>query len=54
MPYTAPITDMRFAATKLPGFDEIARLPGGEELSDSLLAQILEEAASSPLAGLAP
>jgi hypothetical protein len=54
MTYTAPITDMRFAATKLAGFDEIARLPGGEELSESLLAHILEEGGRFAAGVLAP
>jgi alkylation response protein AidB-like acyl-CoA dehydrogenase len=54
MTYTAPITDMRFAATRLAGFDEIARLPGGEELSDSLLAHILEEGGKFAAGVIAP
>jgi hypothetical protein len=54
MTYTAPITDMRFAATRLAGFDEIARLPGGEELSDSLLARILEEGGKFAAGVVAP
>jgi alkylation response protein AidB-like acyl-CoA dehydrogenase len=54
MTYTAPIADMRFAATRLAGFDEIARLPGGEELSDSLLAHILEEGGRFAAGVLAP
>src|SRR5215469_5786000 len=54
MTYTAPITDMRFTATKLAGFDEIARLPGGEELSDSLLAHILEEGGKFAAGRLGP
>ena len=36
MTYAAPIADMRFAATKLAGFAEIARLPGHEELNEAL------------------
>ena len=43
MTYTAPISDMRFAATRLAGFPEIAHLPGGEELSESLLDSIFEQ-----------
>src|SRR5579862_442069 len=54
MTYTAPIADMRFAATRLAGFDEIARLPGGEELSDSLLAHILEEGGKFAAGRLGP
>jgi hypothetical protein len=42
MPYTAPLSDMRITATRLAGFPEIARLPGGEELSERLLDSIFE------------
>jgi alkylation response protein AidB-like acyl-CoA dehydrogenase len=41
--YTAPIADMRFAATRLAGFGEIAGLSGDEELSEELLGAILLE-----------
>ena len=54
MTYAAPITDMRFAATRLAGFDEIARLPGGEELTQSLLAHILEEGGKFAAGVVAP
>jgi alkylation response protein AidB-like acyl-CoA dehydrogenase len=43
MTYAAPIADMRFAATRLAGFAEIAGLPGGEELSEGLLDSIFEQ-----------
>ncbi|HWE05764.1 MAG TPA: acyl-CoA dehydrogenase [Rhizomicrobium sp.] len=43
MTYTAPIADMRFAATRLAGFAGIAGLPGGEELSEGLLDSIFEQ-----------
>jgi alkylation response protein AidB-like acyl-CoA dehydrogenase len=33
---------MRFATTRLAGFADLARLPGGEDLSESLLDSILE------------
>jgi alkylation response protein AidB-like acyl-CoA dehydrogenase len=52
--YTAPISDMRFAATRLAGFGEIAALPGGEELSDELLASILDEGGKFAGGVLAP
>ncbi|MDE2631217.1 MAG: acyl-CoA dehydrogenase, partial [Alphaproteobacteria bacterium] len=52
--YAAPIADMRFAATRLAGFAEIAALPGGEDLSDELLASILEEGAKFAGGVLAP
>jgi alkylation response protein AidB-like acyl-CoA dehydrogenase len=45
---------MRFAATRLAGFPEIARLPGGEELSESLLAHIFEEGGRFAAGVLAP
>ena len=41
--YAAPIADMHFAATRLAGFAEVAKLPGGEELGDDLLQSILNE-----------
>src|SRR5205085_10773624 len=52
--YTAPIADMRFAATRLAGYGEIAGLPGGEELSDELLVSILEEGGKFAAGVLAP
>jgi alkylation response protein AidB-like acyl-CoA dehydrogenase len=42
--YVAPIADMRFTATKLAGFDEVAALPGAEDLSLDLADSIFEEA----------
>lgn len=52
--YAPPIDDMRFAAMKLAGFDEIAGLPGGEDLSEELLASIFEEAGKFAGGVLAP
>lgn len=52
--YAAPIADMRFAATRLAGFAEIAALPGGEDLSDELLVSILEQGAKFAGGALAP
>ena len=37
-----PIADMRFAATRLAGFDEMRACRPALELPDSLLARILE------------
>jgi alkylation response protein AidB-like acyl-CoA dehydrogenase len=54
MTYTPPISDMRFAATKLAGFAEIARLPGGEELNEALLESILEHGGEFAAGVLAP
>jgi alkylation response protein AidB-like acyl-CoA dehydrogenase len=42
--YAAPIADMRFAATRLAGFDEVAALPGVDDLSLELVDSIFEEA----------
>ena len=53
MTYAAPIADMRFA-TRLAGFDEVARLPGGEELSESLLDSIFEQGGRFATGVLAP
>jgi alkylation response protein AidB-like acyl-CoA dehydrogenase len=52
--YAAPIADMYFAATRLAGFGDIAALPGGEDLSDELLASILEEGGKFAGGVLAP
>jgi len=53
-PYVAPLTDMKFAATRLAGFDDIAKLPGGDELSDDLLNAIFEEGGKFASGVLAP
>ncbi len=52
--YTAPIADMRFAATRLAGFDEVAALPGVEDLNLELVDSILEEAGRFAGAVLGP
>ena len=52
--YAAPIADMRFVATRLAGFGEIARLPGGEDLSEDLLRSIFEEGGKFAGGVLAP
>ncbi|MFQ5564140.1 MAG: acyl-CoA dehydrogenase [Parvularculaceae bacterium] len=52
--YAAPLADMRFAATKLAGFNEIAGLPGGEDLNEELLESILEEGGKFAAGVLAP
>lgn len=52
--YAAPIADMRFAATRLAGLADIAALPGGEELSEELIASILEEGGKFAGGVLAP
>lgn len=52
--YSAPIADMHFVATRLAGFNDIASLPGGEELSDELLTAIFEEGGKFASGVLAP
>ncbi|HEY2446400.1 MAG TPA: acyl-CoA dehydrogenase [Rhizomicrobium sp.] len=54
MTYTAPIADMRFAATRLAGFAELAGLPGGDELSEGLLDSIFEQGGRFAAGVLAP
>ncbi len=52
--YAAPVTDMRFVATKLAGFNDIAQWPGGEDLSEELFGSILAEGAKFSSGVLAP
>ena len=52
--YTAPIRDMQFVLQELAGFGEVTKLPGNEELSADLVAQILEENAKFAAEVLAP
>ncbi len=52
--YFAPVADMRFAAAKLAGFDEVAALPGFEEINLELVESILEEGARFAGGVLAP
>ncbi|MEE2970596.1 MAG: acyl-CoA dehydrogenase [Pseudomonadota bacterium] len=42
--FTAPLRDMQFVIEELVGLDEIAALPGGEEVTTDLVRQILNEA----------
>jgi 3-(methylthio)propanoyl-CoA dehydrogenase len=42
--YAAPIRDMKFAIKELVGMDQIAKLPGCEEVTPDLLDAVLEEA----------
>ncbi len=41
--YVAPLKDMQFVLNELAGLDEVAKLPGCEEVSADLVEQILEE-----------
>ncbi len=42
--YNAPIRDMLFVLREVGGLDRVAALPGNEEISEDLVAAILEEA----------
>lgn len=52
--YAAPIADMLFAVKRLAGFDEVASLPGGDDLNDELLHAIFEEGGKFAGGVLAP
>src|ERR1700733_15675854 len=52
--YSPPLADMRFVATKLAGFGEIAALDASEELNEELFAAILAEGGKFAAAELAP
>ena len=52
--YKAPLRDMQFVLKELAGLDEIAKLPGCEEVTPELVGQILEEAAKFSSAVLSP
>jgi alkylation response protein AidB-like acyl-CoA dehydrogenase len=43
--YAAPLDDIGFAMTKLAGFDDVAALPGAEDVSLDLVSSIFDEAA---------
>ncbi len=52
--YSAPIRDMQFVMNELAGLEEVARLPGNEEVSVDLVDAILEEADKFASGVLAP
>ena len=52
--YRAPIRDMLFVMQQLAGLDDLARLPGGEDLTPDLVQQVLEESARFTGEVLAP
>ena len=52
--YFAPLRDMQFVLRELVGLDEMARLPGCEEVTPDLVDAILEEAAKLACEVLAP
>ena len=52
--YSAPIRDMQFVMRELASLDEVAALPGNEEVSVDLVDAILEEADKFASGVLAP
>ncbi len=52
--YVAPVRDMLFAINELAGLDEVAALPGCEEVSPDLVEAILDEAGKFASEVLAP
>ncbi len=52
--YKAPIRDMQFVLKELAGLDDIAKLPGCEEVTAELVGQILEESAKFASGVLSP
>lgn len=54
MSYRAPVSDMQFVMKELAGLEEVAALPGCEDVSADLADAILEEAAKFAGSVLAP
>jgi len=52
--YVAPLKDMQFVLKELAGLDQVAKLPGCEEVSVELVEQILEESGKFCAEVLAP
>ena len=52
--YIAPLPDMQFVLQELIGLDEIAELPGCEEVTPDLVDAILDEAGKLAGVVLAP
>src|SRR6266571_4344885 len=52
--YKAPIRDMQFVLKELAGLDQIAKLPGCEEVTAELVDQVLEESAKFASGVLSP
>ncbi|MCK0513075.1 acyl-CoA dehydrogenase [Aromatoleum buckelii] len=52
--YTAPVRDMQFVMHELAGLEEVAKLPGCEEVSSDLVDAILDEANKFASGVLAP
>src|SRR3972149_4373302 len=52
--YVAPLKDMQFVLQELAGLDEVAKLPGCEDVSVELVEQILEESGKFCAEVLAP
>jgi len=54
IPYTAPLRDMQFVLEEVIGLDQIATLPGFEDVSDDLVRAVLAEAGKFGAEVLAP
>jgi len=54
IPYTAPVTDLRFLLNEVVGLDRVAALPGHESATPDLVDAILEEAGKFASGVLAP
>ncbi|MGA7867245.1 MAG: acyl-CoA dehydrogenase N-terminal domain-containing protein, partial [Stellaceae bacterium] len=52
--YRAPLRDMQFVITELAGLEQLAALPGHEEVTPDLVEAVLEEAAKLAGEVLAP
>jgi alkylation response protein AidB-like acyl-CoA dehydrogenase len=54
IPYTAPLRDMQFLLEEVIGLDQVASLPGYDEVSDDLVRAVLAEAGKFGSEVLAP
>ncbi len=54
IPYSAPLRDMQFVLEEVIGLDQVATLPGYEEVSDDLVRAVLTEAGKFGAEVLAP
>ena len=52
--YVAPVADMLFAMTRVAGLDSVRALPGHEDATEDLVAQVLDEAGRFGAEVLAP
>ena len=54
IPYSAPLRDMQFVLEEVIGLDQVATLPGYEEVRDDLVRAVLTEAGKFGAEVLAP